>query len=156
MNGDPALMSTTSPPGRRNVVARAWLTGVLLCCDAAVVAIIALVWIAQARGQVTGDDVAVFDMFGVSAAVGVVALAFALAATIAVARRRSGRGAAAVAWALGWLRLAGVVIATVAIAVVVGIDAVVGLAATFVVALAILDALVGLVVAGSVRRLARS
>jgi hypothetical protein len=40
--------------------------------------------------------------------------------------------------------------------VVVGIDAVVGLAATFVVALAILDVLVGLVVAGSVRRLARS
>jgi hypothetical protein len=156
MNGEPAPMSTTSPPGPRNVVTRAWLTGVLLCCDAAIVAIIALVWIAQARGQMTGDDVAVFDMFGVSAAVGVVVVAFALAATVAVARRRSGRGPASVAWALGWLRLAGVVVATVAIAVVVGIDGVVGLAATFVVALAILDALVGVVVAGSVRRLARA
>ena len=147
-------MATTSP-GSRHVVARAWLTGVLLCCDAAIVAIITLVWIAQAHGQTTGH-LAVFDMFGVTAAAGVVVEGFALSATVAVARGRGARHPAAAAWSLAWLRLAGVLVATAAIAVVVGTEAVVGLAETFVVALAVLDALVAVILAGTVRRLTQA
>ena len=76
-----------------------------------------------------------------------------MSATIAVARGRSGRRPGRAAWSLAWLRLAGVLVAAAVIAVVVGTDAVVGLAETFVVALAVLDALVAVVLTGTVRRL---
>jgi hypothetical protein len=149
-------MTTRSPVGRRRVVARAWLTGLLACCDVAVVAIIGLVWAAQARGQVAAADVATFNLLGISAAVGVVIMVLALAATIAVIRGRSGRGAAVAAWSLAWLRLVAVIVAVVAIAVVAGLGAVIGLVETFAAGLAVLDAAVAVAVAGTVRRLTRA
>jgi hypothetical protein len=146
-------MTTRSPVERRRVVVRAWLTGLLVCCDVAVVAIVGLVWSAQARGQVTGAEVATLDLLGISAAVGVVILALALAATVAVLRGRSGRGTAATAWLLAWLRLVAVLVAVVAIAVIAGLDAVIGLVETFAAGLAVLDAAVAVAVAGTARRL---
>jgi hypothetical protein len=146
-------MATRSPVGSRRLTVRAWLTGLLLCCDAAVVAIVGLVWTAQARGQVAAAEVATLDLLGISAAVGVVVMAGALAATVAVSRGRSGRVAATGARALAWLRLAAVVVALAAIAVVAGLDALIGLVETFAAALAVLDAAVAVAVAGTVRRL---
>jgi hypothetical protein len=146
-------MATRSPVDRRRVVARAWLTGLLVCCDLAVVGIISLVWTAQARDQVTGADVATLDLLGVSAAAGVVILVLALAATIAVLRGRSGRGSATAAWPLAWLRLVAVIVAVAAIAVVAGLGAVIGLVETFAAGLALLDAAVAVAVAGTSRRL---
>jgi hypothetical protein len=124
-----------------------------MCCDVAVVAIVGLVWAAQARGQVAGAEVATLDLLGISAAVGVVVMIGALTATVAVLRGRSGRVAATGAWSLAWMRLAAVVVALVAIAVVAGLDAVIGLVETFAAALAVLDAAVAVVVAGTARRL---
>jgi hypothetical protein len=147
-------MAIRSPVERRRVVVRAWLTGLLVCCDVAVVAIVGLVWSAQAHGQVSGADVATLDLLGISAAVGVVILAMALAATVTVLRGRSGRGIAATAWSLAWLRLAAVLVALVAIAVVAGLGAVIGLVETFAAGLAVLDAAVAVAVAGTARRLA--
>jgi hypothetical protein len=149
-------MAIRSPVERRRVVVRAWLTGLLVCCDVAVVAIVGLVWSAQARGQVSGADVATLDLLGISAAVGVVILALALAATIAVLRGRSGRTIAGTAWSLAWLRLVAVLVALVAIAVVAGLGAVIGLVETFAAGLAVLDAAVAVAVAGTARRLAGS
>jgi hypothetical protein len=149
-------MTTTSPVGRRRVVARAWLTGLLVCCDVAVVAIVGLVWAAQARGDVGGADVATLDLLGISAAVGVVILGLALAATVAVIRGRPGRGPAAAAWSLAWLRLVAVIVAVAAIAVVAGLGAVFGLVETFAAGLAMLDAAVAVAVAGTARRPTRS
>jgi hypothetical protein len=146
-------MAIRSPVERRRVVVRAWLTGLLVCCDVAVVAIVGLVWSAQARGQVSSADVATLDLLGISAAVGVVILAMALAATVAVLRGRNGRGIAATAWSLAWLRLAAVLVALVAIAVVAGLGAVIGLVETFAAGLAVLDAAVAVAVAGTARRL---
>jgi hypothetical protein len=134
-------------------VARAWLTGLLVCCDVAVVAIVGLVWTAQARGQVDGADVATLDLLGIGAAVGVVIMGLALAATVGVIRGRPGRGTATVAWSLAWLRLVAVIVALAAIAVVAGLDAVIGLVETFAAGLAVLDAAVAVAVAGTARRL---
>ena len=148
-------MATTSPVGRHRVVARASLTALLLCCEVAIVALVGLVWVAQLRGQVRATDVATMDLLGISAAVGVVVVAFVLAATVAVIRNRRGRGLAATGWSLAWLRLAGVLVGAGAIAVSLGLDAVVGLVETFAVGLAVLDAAVAVAVAGTARRLAR-
>lgn len=146
-------MATTSPVGRRRVVARAWLIGLLMFCDVAVVAIVGLVWTAQARDQVAGAGVATLDLLGISAAAGVVILGLALAATVAVIRGRPGRGTAGAAWSLAWLRLVAVIVAVAVIAVVAGLDAVIGLVETFAAGLAVVDAAVAVVVAGSGRRL---
>jgi hypothetical protein len=137
-------------------VARAWLTGLLVCCDAAVVAIVGLVWAAQARGDVGGADVATLDLLGISAAVGVVILGLALTATVAVIRGRPGRRPAAAAWSLAWLRLVAVIVALAAIAVVAGLGAVLGLVETFAAGLAVLDAAVAVAVGGTARRLTRA
>jgi hypothetical protein len=146
-------MATRSPAGSGRLAVRAWLTGLLLCCDVAVVAIVGLVWSAQARGQVADAGVATLDLLGVSAAVGVVVMIGVLTATVAALRGRSGRVAATGAWSLAWLRLVAVIVALVAIAVVAGLGAVLGLVETFAAALAVLDAAVAVGVAGTARRL---
>jgi hypothetical protein len=149
-------MATRTSVGQRRVVARAWLTGLLVCCDLAIVGIVSLVWMAQARGQVGGADVATLDLLGISAAAGAGILVVALAATLAVIRGRSGRGSATVAWSLAWLRLVAVVVAVAGIAVGAGVGAVIGLVETFAAGLAVLDAAVAVVVAGTTRRLTGS
>jgi hypothetical protein len=146
-------MTTRSPAGRRRLVARAWLTGLLVCCDVAVVAIVGLVWAAQARGQVTADDVATFDLLGISAAAGAVIMALALAATVAVIRGRPGRGTAVTASSLAWLRLVAVIVGLAAIAVVAGLPSVIGLVESFVAGLAVVDASAAVAVTGTARRL---
>jgi hypothetical protein len=149
-------MATRSPVGGRRVVARAWLTGLLVCSDLAIVGIVSLVWRAQARGQVGGAAGATLDLLGISAAAGAVILFLALAATVAVIRGRSRRGSATAAWSLAWLRLVAVIVALAAIAVIAGVGAVIGLVETFAAGLAVLDAAVAVAVAGTTRRLAGS
>jgi hypothetical protein len=130
------------------------LTAVLLCGDAGLVAVVSVIWTAQARGQETTEDVAAFDLLGVNAAAGVVILALAVVAAVA-ATRGGGRTVATVAWSLAWLRLIAVPVTAVVIAVVVGAGSVFGLVETFVVGLAVLDAAVAVLATGTARRSTR-
>jgi hypothetical protein len=111
--------------------ARALQIAVLLCADAVLGAII----LVQAWGQAP-----VIDLLAACAMAGAVVSALAL---IAVLTRSRGLGGTALL--LAWLRLIAVPIAAGVIAVSSGADAVIGLVETFILGLAILDALAGLV-----------
>jgi hypothetical protein len=111
-------------------VARALQIAVLLCADAAVVAIL----LVQAQGKEQA-----FGLLCAGALAGVVISALALAAVLT----RS-RGLGGTALLLAGLRLIGVPVAAGVIAVRAGADAVVGPVETFAVALAVIDAIAGL------------
>jgi hypothetical protein len=111
--------------------AQALQIAVLLCADA----LLAVILLLNAR-----DQGPVFDLLGAGAVAGVVVSAVALAAVLT----RS-RGLGGTALLLAWLCLIAVPIAAGVIAVRSGADAVIGLVETFILALAILDALAGLI-----------
>jgi sugar phosphate permease len=134
---------------RRSLLVRAWLTAILVVIDLALTAMMAMVWNAQRLGQVSGRDVATLSLLGVSAAAGVMIFLVVVAANVSAARAAgAGRGLATAGSWLAGLRLAGVFVATVVIAVTLGPSAVVGPAESFAVALAVLDALGAVFVAG--------
>lgn len=122
-------------------VARAAQIVVLLCADTAVAAIVLL----QARGREP-----MFDLLAAGAVAGMIICAVALAALLA-----RNHGAAGTALVLAWLRLAGVPLAAGIIALRSGADAVIGLVETFVLAVAVLDAIAGLTAAVAASRATR-
>jgi hypothetical protein len=141
---------TTAGTGRRGNLVLASLTGILVVADGVLAAIGWMVWSAQRRGNLSGPEAATFILVGASAAVGAVALLLAL---IAVTRGSRGHRAARFASALAWLRLAGVIIALIAMAIRLGISAIAGPFETFGAVVAVADALFALIVTGvAVRR----
>jgi len=147
------MMSSTPPaPVDTRRALRAALIGVLVMLDLALVAIVSLVWTAQRQGQVSGQETGTLTLLGISAAIGVVILLILLAATLSAGNPSASRPLATVGLTLAWLRLAGIITAPAVIAAALGMSAVIGLAESFVVALALLDALAALVVAAATRR----
>jgi hypothetical protein len=122
--------------------AQALQIAVLLCADA----LLAVILLLNAR-----DQGPVFDLLGAGAVAGVVVSAVALAAVLT----RS-RGLGGTALLLAWLCLIAVPIAAGVIAVRSGADAVIGLVETFILALAILDALAGLIAGFAANRSAQA
>jgi hypothetical protein len=142
---------TSTPTRGRNLVLAA-LTGILALTDCAFAALGWLIWATERRGDMTRPEAATFILLGVSAVVGAVVL---LTALVALVRGPSGRGAARTASALAWLRLAGVLIALVAVTIWLGASAIVGLLQTFGLILALVDVAIALMVTGVAERRTR-
>ena len=134
--------------GRRAALAS--LTGILALIDGGLAAIGLLVFNAHRDGHLTAAEAATFTLLGASAAVGA---AIMLLAVAALARGSRGHGLARLAAGIAWLRLAGVIIALVAIATAFGTAAIVGTFETFGALVAVADAVLALIVTGiAVRR----
>lgn len=142
-------MTPARTEGRRSLVL-ASLTGTLVLADGGLAAIGLMVWAAHRRGDLTAPESATFILLGVSAVVGAVVL---LLTVIALARGVQGRGLARVASALAWLRMAGVIIALMAIAVRLGVSAIAGFFETSGAVVAVAESAGVLIVTGvAVRR----
>jgi hypothetical protein len=139
---------TSAPTGARSLLL-AGLTGMLVLAEVALAALGWMVWAAERRGDLTGPEAATFILLGVSAVLGAVVL---LTALVALARGASGRGAARMASALGWLRMAGVVIALVVVTIWLGVSAIAGVLQSFGAVIALADAVIALIVAGVAQR----
>jgi hypothetical protein len=134
-------------------VALASLTGVLVLAEGGFAAIGLLVWNGHRTGHLSTAEAATFTLLGASAAAGAVIMVLAL---IGLARGFRGHGIARLAATLAWLRLAGVIIALVAIATAFGTSAIVGTFPTFGAVVAVADAILALIVTGvAVRRTRR-
>ncbi|MEU4221848.1 hypothetical protein [Actinoplanes sp. NPDC026623] len=129
---------TTPPDERRRSPGLALLTGILVLAEAFLARLGVMVWNEQRDGHLTGAEAATFIVIGVSAAIGAVLYLFTLCA---FARGVRGHGLARFASGLALLRLAGVMVALVAIAFLIDVSAIAGLQETFLAALAVLDAL---------------
>jgi hypothetical protein len=142
---------TRAETGRRNV-AMASLTGILVLLDAALTAIGLLVWNAHRHGHLTGPEAATFIVVGGSAVVGAVVLLLALTALTRGARSHP---TARVASALSWLRAAAVIIALTGVVIGLGVAAIAGALQTFGAAVAVADAVFGLIVTDAAMRRTR-
>ncbi|BCJ41090.1 hypothetical protein GCM10010168_46120 [Actinoplanes ianthinogenes] len=127
------------------LLTRAWLV-LLLLSNLAIAAIGLQVLNEQRHGSGTTPDTGALEMWGVSAAIGVVTVALALVASFA---GRAGRGMSDIAWGVAWLRLIALPVVAVSIAASFGLN---GLSGGFVVVVAIAEAATTLVCAGAVRR----
>jgi hypothetical protein len=146
----------TSPQRRRAALGRAWGAGLLAVLDAGLVALAAIAWRAVARDEVTGRDVAAISVLGGGAAIGVLVLLVVLAASLRALRRSpTAGGLPGVGAGLAGLRLAAVLLAGVAVAVAAGLQAVAGLAESCTLALAVLHAAIGLLLAVQTARATR-
>jgi hypothetical protein len=143
---------TSSPAGRGSSLTLASLTGVLVLADACLAALGLLVWNAQRTGGLTDPEARIVVLLGASAAAGAGLLLLCLAA---LARGGRGHGLARFASGLAWCRLATVIIAPVAVALSLGLSAVSGLPEAVGAAVAVLDALLALIVAGAAARRTR-
>ncbi|WP_189332532.1 hypothetical protein [Actinoplanes ianthinogenes] len=92
---------------------------VLLCYDAAVAVIGFLFLYDQQDGFMRTAEVAPFNLWAVSSAVGVVTLGLSLRASLV---GRAARGAGDLAWGLAWIRLLNLPVFVFMIAVGFGID----------------------------------
>lgn len=140
-------MVTSAPHGRPGVIARAVLTGVLICCDV-ILAFLLIGWATREKDRMSALDEAAFHLVGWSAAGGVVIGLLALIVTVSALRDGSAGGLAATAVLLGWLRLFGVVAAAIWLGVIASDNFFLGV-------LAIIDASATLIVADTARRLAQ-
>lgn len=128
----------------------ATLTAVLILADGALAAIGVMVFTAHRDGHLTAQEAATFTVLGVSAALGTVVM---LLAAIAFARGTRGRAVARSASGLAWLRLAGVLIAVMVIAIQLGSTAITGYFQAFGAVMAVAEASLALIVTrAAVRR----
>jgi hypothetical protein len=129
------------PRGRTAAVLT--LVTVAIVCDLALAALGVAVWTSR-RGD---DAVATLELLGASAVAGVIVL---LVVLVPLIRQRPGPARAA--WRLAWLRLAALLGAVLGILIAAGTSALTSPVSAFAVAVAVLDAVAAILIAGAARR----